>query len=154
VDRPITALAYYVDAWRAPIRIVIVAPFAGAGPDAVDVHEVIQELEAAGVVPKAEFVPAMEWHANPSAELAQVWGGVTGVLALMALFAIRPTRGTRWFWFWLFGAPLGLGILAYAAVECLRPSRTVPTAEGGAQGRLRGVVGFAAQVGTKFVIPY
>lgn len=153
VDRSIMALLYYVDAWRAPIRLVMVAPFAGAGPDAVDVHELIQELDAAGVRPKAEFVPPDDWHPNPSADRAQVWGLATGVLALVALFAIRPTRGTRWFWFWLFGAPLGLGVLAYVVAECLRPSRTIPTADGGAQGRLKGIIGFAIQGAAKLLVP-
>jgi uncharacterized integral membrane protein len=154
VDRPIMALVYYVDAWRAPIRIVMVAPFAGAGSDAVDVHELIQELDSAGVRPKVDFVPADDWHPNPSAEWAQVWGVATGVLALVALFAIRPTRGTRWFWFWIFGAPLGLGILTYVVAECLRPrSRLLPSDSRPVDGRLIGVVGFAILGAARLLVP-
>lgn len=154
-DPAIVAVAYYVDAWRAPIRVVHVAPFAQAGPGALEVDQLVAELEAAGVPPGADFGLALEWDPNPAAEAAEIWGLVTGALALMALFAIRPTRGTRWFWFWLFGAPLGLGVLAYVAGECLRPKRPMPLADGSpAGGRLRGVVGIAIQIGAKLLLPY
>lgn len=153
-DPRIVAVAYYVDAWRAPMRVVLVGPL-DAGPGALPAHELVRELEAAGIPPKAEFVPAPEWQANPAAEWAQVWGVATMVLALVSLLAIRPTRGTRWFWFWLFSAPLGLGILAYLVAECLRPRRAAPAVDGQAPpGRFRGVWGLAVQVGAKFLIPY
>lgn len=144
--------AYHVDSWVAPIRIVQVVT-TEAGSDVVDVLEVIQELEAAGIPPR-DRVPAEVRQANPR-QSAEVSGLVLGLLALMALLAIRPTRGTRWFWFWVFGAPLGLGVLAHVVVECLLPKRSSPPAEVGRRdGRLIGVVGFLVQVGAKFLIPF
>lgn len=153
-DRPIIALMYYLDASRSPMRVVFVAPFGQAEPGAVGVHELVHELDAAGIQPREEFVPSMEWHANPWAEWAQVWGTVTGLLALLALFAIRPKRGTRWFWFWVFGVPLGLGVVAYAVLECVLPRRSDPVAnDRPSKGRLIGVVGFAVAGATKLLIP-
>lgn len=154
-DPPVVAVAYDLDAWRSPIRIVRVAPFAGPSPGAVDVSELVQELDAAGVAPMGTFEPTPEWHPNPAAEWAQVWGPVTGALALLALFAIRPTRGTRWFWFWVFGVPLGLGVLAYAVAEGVRPRAVERVADGRlSPGRWSGLVGFALQGATTFLIPF
>lgn len=148
----VMTVAYHVDAWVAPTRILQIGPTDGES-EVVDVPEVIQELDAAGVAPR-DRGRAEAPRADPR-ESAQVWGYVTGLLALVALFAIRPTRGTRWFWFWIFGAPLGLGVLAHVVAECLLPKRSSPPAEVGRRdGRLIGVVGFLTQVGAKFLIPF
>lgn len=148
----VMTVAYHVDSWVAPIRIVQVVP-SDAGSDLVDVPEVIRELEAAGVRPR-DRVPAEVPQANPR-QSAEVSGFVAGLLALMAMLAIRPTRGTRWFWWWVFGAPLGLGVLAYVVAECLLPKRTAPPAAGGRrEGRHIGLVGFLIQVAARFLIPF
>ena len=48
-----------------------------------------------------------------------------------------PRRGNRWFWFWVIGTPLGLGVLAYAVLALLRPESPARPAE----RRWRGWVG-------------
>lgn len=35
-----------------------------------------------------------------------------------------PSRGSRWFWFWVGLMPLGLGVAAYAVGERIRPRQT------------------------------
>ena len=45
------------------------------------------------------------------------------VALLVVVMGPRPGRGTRWFWFWLIWLPFGLGLLAFAVFEVLRPPR-------------------------------
>lgn len=73
-------------------------------------------------------------------ELVQIVGG----LLVLARLVLGPaTRvGTKWFWLWLFvGAPLALGVVAYAVTELVglrrRPDRPPDR-------RFRGVFGFVA----------
>ena len=150
-DARVVTVVYYVDAWVAPIRILSIAP--PNGSEVVDVLEVRQELDAAGV-PSREQAPDRGPVTNP-AESAQVSGLVTGLLALVGLFVIRPTRGTRWFWFWLFGAPLGLGVLAWVVLEGFHLRRHSRSGEPAREGRrLPGLFGFLMQGGAKFLIPF
>ncbi|MGG5257668.1 hypothetical protein [Phycicoccus avicenniae] len=75
------------------------------------------------------------------------WGAVALGFAgfLLVVSGPRPTRGTRWFWFWLLGLPAGLGVLAYAVLEVLRPLPPhVPWAV--PQGRMGGWRGFLVLV--------
>lgn len=58
-----------------------------------------------------------------------------------------PALGTRWYWFWLTtGAPLGLGVLAWLAVERPWSARPGPMSEPGVDIRRRGLRGLLIAV--------
>lgn len=81
--------------------------------------------------------------------LERDWPGwAAGPLGLLFLASVvlgrAPTRGTRWFWFWLVWGTLGLGVLAYAVWEVLRPAPRRGTP--GAPRRLRGWFGLVAAI--------
>jgi len=68
------------------------------------------------------------------------------ILGALAVFVVLlagppPRAGNRWFWFWMFGLPAGLGFVAYAVVELigLRRRPDPPMAE-----RLSGLRGFVS----------
>ena len=108
--RPFEAVVYWVDGDLAPVR------FAGALPGG-DPSALLADLQEAGVVQAtpASFRPSSEDRGAP-------WGLAAFALGLLLVVGnTRPTRGTRWFWFWLLGVPLGLGAVAYAVVELLLP---------------------------------
>lgn len=97
---------------------------------------------------EVQYEPALRaWLADrttpsPGGTFTSWWnlvGGafwVLGVLTVLLGPALR--HGNRWFWFWVSGITMGVGLLAYALVECLiarapqHPHRP----------RLGGVVGF------------
>jgi hypothetical protein len=89
----------------------------------------VSELRAAGVPQRGGLVPD-SWT-EP-----EVYGVPLGALALLAvILGPAPRRGNRWFWFWVIGTPLGLGVLAYAVLELLPPGVTGQTS-GAALARL------------------
>ena len=116
---PPPTVAYWTDARVGAVRVVDAnAP----GSSSADV--LIQELRQAGV-PVAGIDEAFP------GDQADPWGLLAGLLALIVV--VRgpvPTRGNRWFWFWLLGVTWGLGVVAYAVLELLRPRPGLGVARG------------------------
>ena len=78
---------------------------------------------------------------------------VAGALLMAVTLALvvlgpRPSRGTRWFWFWLLFAPLFLAVPLFAVAERMRPRRWPEGTEHpkGAAGRWNGLTGLAVGV--------
>lgn len=69
-------------------------------------------------------------------ELAARIGGALGVIALLAVaLGPRPRHGSRWFWFWLLFAPLGVGAAWFAWTELVRtPDERKPLRRSGFDG--------------------
>jgi hypothetical protein len=140
VDGQPLTVAYWVDAPVASLRVL--DPNALGSDTATTL---VQRFAAAGV-PEAE---AADLWFRPGAERTDTGGGLlVGLTLLMVLIGPRPSRGTRWFWFWLLAAPLGLAVPLFAVAERLRP-RYWP--EGtvhpkGVAGRWSGLTGFAVGV--------
>ena len=111
-----------------------------AGPTALS-QTLQRELESAGVPQRGG------WPAN---DLPELLGVIVGGLCLVGLLAgPDPAVGTRWFWFFVLGLPLGLGMLGYAAA-LLAP----PAPDGGrAETWLRAGPGFVLSLaGTAVVV--
>ena len=111
----------------------------------VEGEDVLREAPtrfAGAGVPRVEALPDRDTvRGGP-----QSWaGGLAALAVLMTLAGLAvgptPTRGSRWFWFWLLFVPLGLGVVAHAFLELVRPSTRPSTTEH--PRRLRGVQGFA-----------
>ena len=67
---------------------------------------------------------------------------------LVVIVGPRPRRGTRWFWFWVVGGPLSVGVPIFAVAELLRPQYE-PVGivhPPGVAGRWSGLAGFAIGV--------
>lgn len=99
---------------------------------------IAQDLQAAGLEHRGGDV-------NVIGRGLSVVGGILAVVFLGVLVTgPAPTRGTRWFWFWVaYFLPYGLGLLAWLARE--RPwSLAAPTvtASDGVDRRDRGIRGF------------
>ena len=67
------------------------------------------------------------------------------VSTLVVILGPRPRRGTRWFWFWVVGGPLSLGVPIFAVAELLRPRYELDGTvhPPGVAGRWSGLAGFA-----------
>ena len=70
------------------------------------------------------------------------------ITMLVVILGPRPRRGTRWFWFWVVGGPLAVGVPIFAVAELVRPRYEL---EGtvhppGVAGRWSGLAGFAIGV--------
>ena len=108
--RSVDAVVYWVDGDVAPLR------FAGALPGG-DPLVLMSDLRQAGAPQNA---PAT--FRPPDQDRGAPWGLAAFALGLLVVVGnTTPTRGTRWFWFWLQWAPLGLGTVAYVVVELARP---------------------------------
>jgi hypothetical protein len=122
------ALGYWVDGPFARFRIVDPA----LAPDEQDV--LAQQARAAGVPRLSESVrtDVSSYQRYAFGDDRAVYAALPLVLLMFASVVIgpRPTRATRWFWFWQLWFPLGLGVLAYAVLEQLHPAAatTVPRA--------------------------
>ncbi|QIM22731.1 hypothetical protein G7075_18935 [Phycicoccus sp. HDW14] len=110
------AIAYWTDGWFAPVRVLDPSGLA-LGP-----HEVAQWMRTAGVPtadrledPTIVFDRRQNWVVSAAAPLLLMFLG-------SVLIGPAPTRGTRWFWFWQAWVTFGLGVLAYAVWEQLRPA--------------------------------
>ena len=104
----------------------------------------VQQLTAAGV---PEAAPSELWF-HPSQRVNNAGALLLFVSLVVVILGPRPRRGTRWFWFWLVGGPVSVGIAVFAVAELLRP-RYEP--EGtvhprGVAGRWSGLAGFALGV--------
>jgi hypothetical protein len=117
---PLPTVVYWTDSAVGPVRVL-----SQDDPRSPSAEGAIQELRDAGVPPAG---PGNDW---PS-DTGDIWGLLTALVALAAVvMGPAPTRGTRWFWFWLLGLTWGLGVVAYAVAELVRP-RAVPLVAGGA----------------------
>ncbi|NNM47200.1 hypothetical protein [Knoellia koreensis] len=109
----------------------------------VPVEERIAALHQADVPPNT----ALDGPSDAGQAVALALGLVT-LLAIIG--GPVPTRGTRWFWFWVLGLLWGWGVVAYAVGELLRPRAPEAVgAESGAVPRRRrwsGWEGFAVQL--------
>lgn len=133
-------VAYWVDAPVASLRVLDPD---GLSPDTP--AAVVARFTAAGV-PEAE---AADLQVRPPAQRV---GNAGTLLLLVSTLAVilgpRPRRGTRWFWFWVVGGPLSVGVPIYAVAELLRP-RDEPAGTvhpPGVAGRWRGLTGFVASI--------
>jgi hypothetical protein len=128
-------VTYWVDGPVANQRVLDLGGDRAAAAAAGD------RLREAGVPPDLSF--GSDFIGTPDRDGQLAW-----VLALVTFGLIvlgpRPGRGTRWFWFWLLMAPLGLGVLAYAVVELVRPGRHRGTDAG--RGRYGGLAGLLVAV--------
>lgn len=123
-------VAYRVDGWFAPVRVL--------DPNGLDngTGGADATLRAAGV---PQVSTMARW--SPTLDGRDQWPLWTAApLVLMTLGAIvvgpAPTRGTRWFWIWQLFVTLGLGVVAYAVLEQIRP--VPPPGAPGARRRRRG----------------
>lgn len=113
-------IAYWVDSNVADVRAL--------DPDQTfpgDLDTIADRLDAAGIEDRTTSLTYSTFTDG-------VWR-FEGALMLAGLFAViagpRPGRGNRWFWFWLLGLPFGLGVLALAVLEFLRPPQLVVISE-------------------------
>jgi hypothetical protein len=107
----------------------------------VTADERIIQLQRAGVPLNTRF--------DGPSDLSQAFAIGAGLLAfLVVVGGPTPTRGTRWFWFWMLGLTWGQGVVAYAVFELLRPGRTARVVgfTGVPRRRLRGWEGFVLQI--------
>lgn len=70
------------------------------------------------------------------------------LIALGSLFTRQPRFGTRWSWFWIFGCPMGVGLVWYLMREGWFGRSTAPAPD----QRRSGFAGFAAFVGISWVL--
>lgn len=126
------SVEYDVDSLLGPRRILDPGTVGDGGGAAA------ASLRAAGVPVAAHDVPFET--SGPSRE-SVVFAALP--LLLMMLVAVgvgpRPTRGSRWFWFWQLWVPLGLGVLAYAVLEQVRPAPALAAGQGHRRGGWRGL---------------
>ena len=75
------------------------------------------------------------------------WTGLAfWVPALAAVLVwITPRLGTRWFWFWVSSLSLGIGLLAFVLLECLRDPEP-------RKNRRSGLVGFGWASGASLLL--
>lgn len=127
------AIAYWTDGWFASSRVLDPNGLAN-GTNGAE-----QRIRAAGVPtpdrlddPTLVFDLRQDWAVWAAAPLLLMFLG-------SVLLGPAPTRGTRWFWFWQAWVTFGLGVLAYAVWEQVRPAPTpgtpgAPRRRGGWQG--------------------
>jgi len=134
--QPVT-VAYWVDSPVAGLRVLDPNGLSSDTPAGV-----VASLQAAGV-PEADA--SVFFGGLPSERVTQAGALLLMVSTLVVIFGPRPRRGTRWFWFWVVGGPLSLGVPVFAVAELLRPRYEL---EGtvhppGVAGRWSGLAGFA-----------
>ncbi len=137
---PAVSIAYWVDAPVAQLRVVDPNGLSSEVPAAL-----ARDLAAAGV---PEATPGRLWL-NPPAQRTYTAGALLLLVStIVVIFGPRPRRGTRWFWFWLVGGPLSVGVAIFAVAELIRP-RYEPAGTvhpRGVAGRWNGLTGFAAGI--------
>ncbi|MFL6151014.1 MAG: hypothetical protein ACJ72B_01415 [Ornithinibacter sp.] len=134
---PPVSIAYWVDEPVAHLRVVDPDGLGSDSPAAL-----AQRLTAAGV-PEA---PPARLSLEPPAQRTYTAGGWLMLFSiLVVILGPRPRRGTRWFWFWLAGTPLSVGVALFAVLELVRPRHEPPGTvhPPGVAGRWNGLTGFA-----------
>ncbi len=130
-------VAYWVDAPVARLRVLDPDGLGSDVPAAL-----VSRFRAAGV----QEVAASSLYAHPPGlRVDQAGALLLFVSTLVVVLGPRPRRGTRWFWFWVVGGPLALGVPLFAVTELLRP-RYEPAGTvhpPGVAGRWSGLTGFA-----------
>lgn len=141
-DAPTVAVGRTSSSHRAVVTYLVDGPFATTRvlEQPTDRSAVVRSLESAGVG-RISALPD-PWSAIDTRQGWPLWAGVPLVGLFLASVVMGPghTRGTRWFWFWTMFLTAGLGVLAYAVTELVRPGRPTP------RPRLTGWVGFLAMV--------
>ena len=130
-------VAYWVDSPVAGLRVLDPNGLSSDTPAGV-----VASLQAAGV-PEADA--SVFFGGLPSERVIQAGALLLMVSTLVVIVGPRPRRGNRWFWFWVVGGPLSLGVPVFAVAELLRPRYEL---EGtvhppGVAGRWSGLAGFA-----------
>ena len=106
-------VAYWVDSPVAGLRVLDPNGLSSDTPAGV-----VASLQAAGV-PEADA--SVFFGGLPSERVIQAGALLLMVSTLVVIVGPRPRRGTRWFWFWVVGGPLSLGVPIFAVAELLRP---------------------------------
>ena len=110
---PPVSVAYWVDAPMAQLRVVDPNGLSSEVPAAI-----VRQLAGSGV---PQEPPSELWfHSSQSVNNAAVLLTVAGSRVVVIL-GPRPRQGTRWFWFWLVGGPVTIGIAIFAVAELVRP---------------------------------
>lgn len=117
-----TGIVYWVRAPYAQTRFFDAGNSSNAlGPDGnpTTYESLVREMRAGGVPLES---PELADLPNQDSAFFPGWGAIAlgfgGVL-----FVYRPTRVNRWGWLWLMAlVPYGLGLVALALVELLRPT--------------------------------
>ena len=126
-DQQPTGIEYWVDSRFAPTRHFDPDLVVGSSAEDHDparsqqlVDELVEELRAGGVATLT--FPAHSELVDRGAVFWPGWAAL--VLGLgSVLLHYRPTRVNRWGWLWLVVVPaFGLGLVALAVLELLRPS--------------------------------
>lgn len=141
-DAPAVAVGRTSSSQRAVVTYLVDGPFARTRvvEQSADRADVVRSLESAGVGRFSSLTDPR--FALDTRQAWPLWAGVPLVGLFLASVAMGPghTRGTRWFWFWTMFLTAGLGVLAYALTELVRPGRPTP------RPRLTGWVGFLAMI--------
>ncbi len=149
IDRALTssgspAIAYWTDGWFATSRVL-------------DPNGLWNSTSGAEQRLRAADVPTPDGLHDPTVifDLRQNWDPwAAAPLLLMFLGSVligpAPTRGSRWFWFWQAWVTFGLGVLAYAVWEQVRPA-PAPGAPG-APRRMGGWRGVFVAVGVSVLV--
>ncbi|HET7819905.1 MAG TPA: hypothetical protein VFL10_00120 [Ornithinibacter sp.] len=135
---PPVTVAYWIDAPVGRLRVVDPNGLSSDVPAAL-----VQDLTAAGV---PEAPPGTLWLDPPAQRTYDAGALLLLVSTLVVILGPRPRRGTRWFWFWVVGGPLSIGVALFAVAELIRP-RHEPAGTvhpRGVAGRWNGLTGFAA----------
>jgi hypothetical protein len=134
VDGRYDSVAYWVD---TPVAAMRVLEAEGQPTDGM-----VTSFTATGV-PEAN---ASVFFRGLPAERAYNAGAWLLLLStVVVILGPRPRRGTRWFWFWVIGGPLSVGVPVFAVLELLRPRYEPPGTvhPPGVAGRWKGLLGFA-----------
>jgi len=137
VDGRPTTIAYWVDSPVADLRVLDPNGLSSDTPAAL-----AAAFRAAGV-PEADTSGLH--RGTPASRVDDAGALLLFFTTLVVVLGPRPRRGTRWFWFWLVGGPLAVGVPIFAVAELLRP-RYEPEGTvhpSGAAGRWNGLTGFA-----------
>jgi hypothetical protein len=120
-------VAYWVDLPVADLRVI--DPDRAAPPE---LEAIADRLGAAAVEDRTRSLT----YSTFSDGVSKADVAISLVALLVGVMGPRPGRGTRWFWFWLIWLPFGLGLLAFAVFEVLRPPRLVLVPESAGSGAL------------------
>ncbi|HOT57557.1 MAG TPA: hypothetical protein PLU20_09155 [Ornithinibacter sp.] len=120
-------VAYWVDSPVADLRVI--DPDRAAPPE---LEAIADRLGAAAVEDRTRSLT----YSTFSDGVSKADVAISLVALLVVVMGPRPGRGTRWFWFWLIWLPFGLGLLAFAVFEVLRPPRLVLVPESAGSGAL------------------